>query len=172
MDTSNEYVKMCEKAEEIQTIWKPSIGDYHWRKYTVFGDELDDQIWGNDNCPEITILHTKSSVDGYWFACTKDGEERTFSNYEGVVKCTSIWLPRQDQLQEMIDTQQRDWINVLEMFTIWAFWGINEYTLSPSPIFYGMGIPHNVFSMEQLWLAFVMKEKYGKVWNGEWIKEE
>ena len=22
-------------------------------------------------------------------------------------------------------------------------------------------------SMEQLWLAFVMKKKYGKVWNGE-----
>lgn len=28
-----------------------------------------------------------------------------------------------------------------------------------------------VISMEQLWLAFVMKERYSKIWNGEeWIK--
>ncbi len=28
-------------------------------------------------------------------------------------------------------------------------------------------------SMEQLWLAFVMKEKYNKVWDGEeWINEK
>jgi hypothetical protein len=27
-------------------------------------------------------------------------------------------------------------------------------------------------SMEQLWLAFVLKEKYGKVWSGtDWVKE-
>jgi hypothetical protein len=26
-------------------------------------------------------------------------------------------------------------------------------------------------SSEQLWLAFVMEEKYGKIWNGEgWVK--
>lgn len=28
-------------------------------------------------------------------------------------------------------------------------------------------------SIEQLWLAFVMHKKYGKVWDGqEWVKEE
>ena len=27
-------------------------------------------------------------------------------------------------------------------------------------------------SFEQLWLVFVMKEKYGKTWNGQdWVKE-
>jgi len=32
---------------------------------------------------------------------------------------------------------------------------------------------HRHDSMEQLWLAFVMKEKYNKIWNGEnWIKEK
>ena len=31
----------------------------------------------------------------------------------------------------------------------------------------------HLYSMEQLWLAFVMLKRFGKVWsNGEWIKEE
>jgi len=31
---------------------------------------------------------------------------------------------------------------------------------------------HWLGSMEQLWLAFIMSEKYGKVWNGDdWVKE-
>ena len=32
--------------------------------------------------------------------------------------------------------------------------------------------PGEKWTQEQLWLAFIMKEKYNKVWNGEdWIKE-
>jgi hypothetical protein len=30
--------------------------------------------------------------------------------------------------------------------------------------------PHCDWSMEKLWLSYVMKEKYGKSWNGqEWV---
>ena len=40
---------------------------------------------------------------------------------------------------------------------------------------YGSGIKiaywEQFLSMEQLWLAFVMKEKYGKVWDGETWRE-
>ena len=28
MDTTKEYIKMCEKADEIQKIWSTDIGDY------------------------------------------------------------------------------------------------------------------------------------------------
>ena len=36
----------------------------------------------------------------------------------------------------------------------------------------GIGVIESItWSMEQLWLAFVMKENYNKVWSGnDWIK--
>lgn len=68
-----------------------------------------------------------------------------------------IWLPRQDEIQEMM-----------------------KETFNSS--FYSMGWIRNIVdwmnrqgkyahqfkdSMEQLWLAFYMWEKYKKTWNGE-----
>lgn len=63
-----------------------------------------------------------------------------------------IWLPRQDQLQDMVELSL-DVMNYSFYVFSMAVGALNKFT-----------------SMEQLWLAFVMKEKYGKVWNGEnWI---
>ena len=132
MDTSEQYIKMCEKAEEIQKGHQWVYDDLFVSPKEYYRDKP--LIWGRD----------------------KRFRDPPYT-----------WLPRQDQLQEMIDQQQRDWVNVLEMFTLYAFYGDNTYTLGGTPVYYGMGIPHNVFSMEQLWLAFVMKEKFNKTWNGE-----
>ena len=75
-----------------------------------------------------------------------------------------IWLPRQDQLQEMIrhkrcsQLQFEDWYSELKRFTLFC---------GNLP-----ACPENYFkSMEQLWLAFVMKEKFNKKWTGnDWKK--
>ena len=56
-------------------------------------------------------------------------------------------LDRQDQLQEMVGYSD---IHSL-MMHFWDF----------------IGYDHICTSLEQLWLAFVMKEKYNKTWNGE-----
>lgn len=101
MDTSPEYVKMCD-CPEIQSRWKPKVGDYMWRKCTVFGDELDRTLWPDDKREEVIILHYKSEVDGYYSAVNTDGNERIFNSMEEMNKSTCIWLPRQDQLQEMV----------------------------------------------------------------------
>ena len=62
-----------------------------------------------------------------------------------------IWLPRQDQLQEMVDIS--DWR--FKLVNCASFLADNFGSFA---------------TMEQLWLAFVMKEKYHKIWNGEdWI---
>ena len=67
-----------------------------------------------------------------------------------------VWLPRQDQLQEM----------VLPMFERNCRWMLEEcYKFITPPYF------PQLESMEQIWLAFIMKEKNGKIWNGEdWEK--
>lgn len=67
----------------------------------------------------------------------------------------------QSQLQYMLGTKYT-LIRWIERFCVWArstrFDGeISSYS-------------YNFDSFEQLWLAFVMKEKYSKQWNGkEWI---
>lgn len=61
-------------------------------------------------------------------------------------------LERQDQLQEMIDD-----FKLPERLPWFYDFAVND-------------VPGKFVSMEQLWLAFVMKEKYGKTWNGEeWV---
>ena len=65
-----------------------------------------------------------------------------------------IWLPRQDQLQEMID---------------WSCWQLTTSFAEFTHLEAGQ-MPTRFTSMEQLWLAFVMKEKFNKAWDGEkWI---
>jgi len=34
MIVTKRYIKMCEKAEEIQREWKPEIGDKYWYTFS------------------------------------------------------------------------------------------------------------------------------------------
>lgn len=98
MDTSKEYVKMCDCLEI--------------RRHR----------------PEL--------------ACSKDS---FFS--------TGTWLPRQDQIQEMLRED-----NFHGLFTsLYRFWGRN----------WNKEVLDKVESMEQFWLAFYMYEKHQKTWSGE-----
>lgn len=69
-----------------------------------------------------------------------------------------IFLPRQDQLQEMIDGDLS-----VKMEDIYL------YNYSTGFVWLSDG---HLSSFEQLWLAFVMNEKYNKIWDKdkkEWI---
>ena len=50
--------------------------------------------------------------------------------------------------------------DLIELFISGIFSYYGEHPEYPSWV-------SNKWSMEQLWFAFVMKEKYGKVWDGE-----
>ena len=147
---------MCEKAKQLQRSWKPKVGDYVWRKYTFFGEEIDKQFWDKDKMEEIIILTYASSIDGY-FSATKDGEERIFNSHNEAHKKTCIWLPTQEQLQEMMlkpkNTLCPDIFTLIALLGVFA--AVNKYD-----------------NMNELWVAFVMKEKYNKIWNGKDWKNE
>jgi len=64
------------------------------------------------------------------------------------------WLPTQDQLQEMI---KESFDNLYQMSYRFYAWQVRQ----------DLNILLEQTSMEQLWLAFVMKEKYNKTWNRE-----
>ena len=78
------------------------------------------------------------------------------------------WLPTQDQLQEMIETRPSPKLFV--HFITFLGWGGESFNLYQYPQTNAGTVGFT--SMEQLWLAFVMKEKFGKIWDGEnWTKE-
>ena len=67
-----------------------------------------------------------------------------------------IWLPRQDQLQEMMIGDSFKWIDSL----IHKF----SFSIDNWSMYY-----RQFTSMEQMWLAYVMMEKYNKKWiDGIW----
>ena len=72
-----------------------------------------------------------------------------------------IWLPRQDQLQEMVG-------GYFHARIMWGEW--LEYVYPHLGYGDPFDLQNRFTSFEQEWLAFVMKEKFGKVWNGiEWM---
>jgi hypothetical protein len=138
MDTSPEYIQMCEKAEEIQNRIL-NKGDYytfalkklvfHARPEEMVGDYWKPKIWYED----IPIK---------------------FGDY-------AIWLPRRDQLQEMVTGRCGiTFHDIVKVFQAVIGWHNCHH------------ISYNLSGMEQLWLAFVMAELYHQQWNGEeWIKK-
>ncbi|KKK58601.1 hypothetical protein LCGC14_3042760 [marine sediment metagenome] len=75
----------------------------------------------------------------------------------GLLEC--VWLPRQDQLQEMVGYKGLPYL-LTQTF---------ERSVNGESCNYTWNNGEHFTSMEQLWLAFVMKEKYDKVWNGKWV---
>ena len=129
MDTSKEYLEMCQGAKDVQSLWEPSCGDF----CVDMGD-----VW---------ILNPDNKA------------------YVQMVRHKDTWLPRQDQLQEMIG----GWPSA-GFIGDWREWLGNVYGFN-----YGNkpnGHLHIFTSGEQLWLAFVMQEVYNKKWlDGEWRGE-
>jgi len=75
------------------------------------------------------------------------------------------WLPRQDQIQEMMPPYDHP----STMIMYFSLFANNE------EMFEGLYGSHRfkltIKSMEQLWLAFYMHEKYGKTWSGaKWVE--
>lgn len=141
MDDSTEYyIMMCEKAKEIQELWKPSRGDF------VYDIVDNDNIWHSRGWHIITSVVTDLfQIDQYQGTCKKE---------------KYIWLPRQDQLQDI--TGIKSIPTLLSRFNEFVFGDI-EYASC------------FVDSCEQLWLAFVMKTKFGKMLDlkvKDWVKEE
>ncbi len=127
------YTKQCDH-EKIRGLWEPKVGDKTDRGIIV-------ELFGN--LPEPT---TANLIDG-----------PLLRKNEPV--CDLIWLPRQDQLQEMI----RD--GSVHFNLLAGFW--RELTV------YGCIKKYYIQfnSMEQLWLAFVMHELHGLRWDGAWKSE-
>jgi hypothetical protein len=127
MDKSSHYIKMCESAKVIQKQWKPEFGDFF----------VSMSLGLTSACQTIV----------------SDLEKKV--SYLKTLK--AVWLPRQDQLQEMV---------IEKYATPW------DLAIAFSNVLMGDKTSYfdNFDSMEKLWLAFVMFEKSRKKWkDGEWV---
>lgn len=118
MKDADDYVRLCEKAKEVQELWRPTLGDWIYS----YGSRAIEQVVG-----EVSIRYTK------------------------------VWLPRQEDLQGMI--QYETPLIMLQAFNDWLYRESG----------YGCVNGARFDSMPELWLAFVMWERFSKVWDGrEW----
>ena len=129
MDTSKEYIKMCD-CEEIQKDWVPQYGDYIAGEWLDANDDTEWQELG-------IVLRYQEDKN-----LIKTGGDILWNR--DIIR----WLPRQDQLQGMFFDGKYIY-NILDSFC--EFFKEQEDS--------------GLTSAEQLWLAFVMKEKHNKTWD-------
>jgi hypothetical protein len=136
MDTSTEYLKMCD-CPEIQDFRKE------------YGQWQDGDFAADKAAPRDISFH-----------CSECDHE-----YGAEFQLDCIWLPRQDQLQEMVDWKDMrliiEWRSVTHRFEWWAD---NPFSIT------ALDYRAKVESLEQAWLHLVMYRKYGKRWSGKgWV---
>ena len=144
MITKN-LINQCEQAEEIQKAWKPKMGD--WVSYNNTIQVLDTQPVYN----EVMLYYNDLIINNA--ICDKKIE----IHKHRITKDKMFYLPTQEQLQEMIKLKHDPYCGAL-LSKFYDWYNKNYISLE---------------SMNELWLAFVMKEKYNKIWTGEkWVKAE
>lgn len=144
MDTSKQYIAMCD-CPEIQDKWEFKQGDFYKDKVSL--EVLDEDVEGytTDNCQTYTREYLIQEIKDY----------------------EAIWLPRQDQLQEMLMNEpypKTPAIGRLQDLT--NFVHTTPYCQEKSEEDEAC---HYFETLEQLWLAFVMKEKFNKHWDDGWV---
>lgn len=127
---TDNYILMCDQAKQLQNAWEPKDWDIF-----VYRDseEMDIMMYMEEeyNRKEMWI------VDGIY-----------------------IWLPTQEQLQEMMP--KSDVTSLVEYIKNVELRYHDRFDENAVGYFTGTFI-----SLTELWLAFVVKERWNKIWTGE-----
>lgn len=156
MDTSKEYIAMCIAAEEIQT--KYSEG-YHPLDTVHIPYEFYHK----------TIEGFEDRKDETNYACQIEMTGRVIDGRFHLTLVKNFWLPRQDQLQEIMARGERFSVNITPVVQINRMSAlIKEYSkqFRLNPLTW---VPN---THEQFWLVLVMKCSFRRGWDNEnkqWI---
>ena len=144
MDTTEEYIEMSKALPDAMLdAWEAHAGDFVFAKHGFSDYDYRKEL---DNGILGIITEVQEGVFSIRL-CGEDGAAAWYSIEH------SIPLWRQDQLQNMIDYIP-SLLNIDELHDAYQLYGGQSKT------------------MEQLWLTFVMYEKYGLKWSSEqkgWI---
>ena len=142
MDTSKRYISMCRKADEVKAHWKPEQGDYFYGVPQDFADmEFEKGLHRFLLCEDefYSIVPDNYNIKTKEFTGFGDEDE-------------AVFLPRQDDLQNMIDYELP--YDLIKNFNTW----VDELDIS---------MRERLQTLEQIWLAYVMFRNYSKIWNGK-----
>ena len=127
---------MCAKATEIQSRWQKDYGDFYHSE--------DGQV----QCWLTRSTQPQRFKQGIGISVETNG----------LIQLTRyVWLPRQDQLIELSQIPGRRYENIVQDFFDWTKRTYGETESMPGKLFR---------TMEQIWLAFVMQQKFAKLWDG------
>jgi hypothetical protein len=155
MDTSEKYILMCIKAQEVQE--NKNFQTYCNDDFVTVNLSENNKGYCEEIKNKLIIGDFGSIINNHFYGRVANNALGTqFKDLFDIV----IWLPRQDQLQEiyLVNLLPIDFIGININISIFTKRCLEEK------------LKFN--SYEQLWLAFVMKEKYNKVWNEqkeEWV---
>ena len=105
------------------------------------------------DCEEIQAKKQYYNMGDYFTQEVLGEYQLCLCKIASMPKSTTIWLPHQGQLQEMVQKEYEEGWRLAQRFSEWLT--VQQIT------------PINKWSMQQLWLAFVLKENHNKVWGGE-----
>ena len=147
---------MCFEANRIlQKLWKPQIGDFYCSLYWDINYENSEKSKVYLDTPLKIQIIVPPEILGKFIS---DGEES-----EKCQAYENLWLPRQDQLQDMLDKPTEMAKHLF--FADWINDECHEYDCDKAHIV-------DSLTMEQLWLMFIMKENYNKIWkDNKWISQ-
>ncbi len=150
------YTKMCD-CDEVQKDWKPKEGDkfYILEGYYSNGLELYNGEWTADK-GEIVVIGSDMSVCNDYpdKQIRKDGSKFSFDNGK------YIWLPRQEDIQKMIEDLAKYMFEEIYQPMDADYWIMHYNDIDNEEL---RMIKEDTW--EQLWLAFYMKEKHNKIWT-------
>lgn len=170
MDISEEYIEMCRKSQEIQDL-RSKFQSYQE------GDFYSDTL--------------NIKVASYYPSCQEYAEDGHDDFIKSRRSC-EVWLPRQDQLQEILNLPLNDLLDVFIGFIpptsnivivneiskekkeeFKEAWVKSMKQCTPAMVLdENINLPTitRIFSfltLEQFWLGIVMQKKYNKIWNFE-----
>ena len=157
MDTTNKYINMC-SCFEIQNI-NPDFNIEDQNFIANFHHAKACPIHGSKH------LWTKDlAIDFFCVVCGKPlvrvDDIPEINSYIENGNYKSIWLPRQDQLQEIAFDKREDSCHDPECL----LHDFGKYVVHYAP-------PEISNTFEKLWLGFIMLEFYRKKWeNQKWVK--
>ena len=138
------FIKMCEKADDLQRLKNEDKQRYKRENYedTYYVVPYDEIIYRGMGIPEPTLGQCKKS----W------------------------WVPNQRQMQDMIAEDVEKYVdNTEKMKTEEKRKFVFVIMID---VIYNWAKCHKEFyTFDQIWLSYLMKYKYNKIWvDEEWVK--
>jgi len=160
MDTSKEYVEMCAHFS-LWNLWEPKAGDFVYVKekeevITLGHDRIGVKKIRESSQPIIEIAYLEEPTQIFKDPCSTtivEGRNRYYFH-----RFATVWLPRQDQIQELMRKSMAPLMDFLlfHEFSVWLSkfydWLCNNCDIAFT-------------SLEKLWLMFFMYSVNELIWN-------